>query len=122
MKNFLTRCPKCGGRLVIRGYECETCGTQIRGVFSVGGQISDEQMELIKLFISVYGNIGEFAKKLGVSRPTARARLRELGISLGLNMDREEESSSEVLDALERGEISVEEALQKLKDKTGGLR
>ena len=117
MKNSLTHCPKCGGKLVDREYECETCGTQIRGVFSIGGQISDEQMELIKLFISVYGNIGEFAKKLGVSRPTARARLRELGKSLGLNMDHGEESSSEVLDALERGEISVEEAIQKLRER-----
>jgi len=119
MKHSLSICPKCSETLVITQYECPRCQTRVSGSFEIGGtvaELSSSQMELLKTFISTYGNISEVAKKLGISRPTARIRIRELGETLNIKMSYEEgEHPASVLESLEKGEINIDEALEKIK-------
>ncbi len=78
--------------------------------------MTEEQLAFLRLFLQFRGNLSMVAQELGVSRPTARARLDEVLDALGYpampGPVTEEESVdvNEVLDRLERGEITIEEA------------
>jgi len=120
MKKSLLNCPVCSEKLHIREYGCANCGTKISGMFEMQssiGELNATQMELLRAFIASYGNIGEVARILGISRPTARVRIRELGEAIGIPMQYSGESPSGVLDALEKGEISVDEAIERMRGK-----
>lgn len=118
MKDNLTQCPRCDEELVVTEYTCQRCGTKITGTFHNHplGQLTVEQWELLKIFIATYGNIQRVASIAGVSRPTARARIRQLALALGITPEESQsETTSEILGKLERGEISIDKALKKLK-------
>ncbi|MFX6969214.1 DUF2089 family protein, partial [Acinetobacter baumannii] len=68
------------------------------------------------LFVKARGNLKEVERILGVSYPTVRARLDALLKALGYEAAEEGEDRLEVLEALRRGEISVEEAVARLKE------
>ncbi len=112
----LNRCPVCGGEMEITEYTCPSCGTIIRGTFKPGvfDVLSEEQIKFLKAFILSYGNISEVAKKFNISHPTCKLRLKEIIDALGWE-DEKDISPSEVVEMLERGEITVEEALRFLK-------
>ena len=57
-----------------------------------------EHLDFLRLFVKTRGNLKEVERILGVSYPTVRARLDAL------------------LKALRRGEISVEEAVARLRE------
>ncbi len=121
MKKSMNSCPKCGARLLVREYECERCGTRIIGNFQNTDKFAGltvSQMKLLHTFVATFGNIGEVAKILGVSRPTAKARIKALGESMGIKMNYYDgEVASTVLTAIENGEISVDEAIERMKSK-----
>jgi hypothetical protein len=56
----------------------------------------------------------ELERHLGVSYPTARARFDSLLGKLGLEPVASQTSRLEMLEAVARGEIAVDEALEKL--------
>ena len=70
-----------------------------------------EHLDFLRLFVKTRGNLKEVERILGVSYPTVRARLDALLKALGYEED-EGKDRLEVLEALRRGEISVEEALK----------
>jgi len=120
MKKSLERCPACNTYLEVTEYTCPRCRTKISGRFEQSKselKLPKGFMNVLKLFITSYGNIGEVAKYLGVSRPTARIRIEQLGKALGITMrDREKTDALEILEYLDRGELNVDEALDKIKD------
>ena len=70
----------------------------------------------LKVFIKNRGNLSDVQKELGISYPTARNRLDDIVATLGYEVrSREKDETMEVLDKLERGELSAEEALELLK-------
>ncbi len=124
----LEQCPVCGGKLEIREYHCTHCGTVIRGRFSPTefDRLSEEDLRFLRLFLRSRGTLSVVAQEMGISRPTARARLDQLLESLGytpLTASAVEEAApgvsgpdpGEVLDLLEQGRITTEEALRLLK-------
>ncbi len=80
-----------------------------------------EQREFIEVFIKCRGNIKDVEKELGISYPTVRNRLDSVITALGYPIEKEikgegtENKTREVLDALERGDISASEAASQLK-------
>ena len=55
---------------------------------------------------------------MGVSYPTVRARFEEFLENIGIESEKEEKNKiSEILDSLYKGEISVEEAIERIKGK-----
>jgi hypothetical protein len=66
--------------------------------------------------VKTRGNLKEVERILGVSYPTVRARLDALLKALGYEAGEEEGDRLQVLEALRRGEISVEEAVARLKE------
>ena len=108
-------CPACTAELHIAELACDACGTRVSGTFAhcefCG--LSDDQRALLRVFLSSRGNMKELERHLGVSYPTARARLNELLAALGLAAE-EPEPRLEVLQALARGEIDIEQAMSDL--------
>jgi hypothetical protein len=111
-------CPMCHAELIVRSLACPACGIKIEGDFAPPKILSltNEQLEFIMVFLRARGNIREVERELGVSYPTVRGRLDEIVSRLGIETEgRKELNSSDVLIALESGELSVEEALRRLK-------
>ncbi len=121
----LEKCPVCGGDLEIVEYHCTRCGTQIRGRFrpTEFDRLSEEDLEFLRLFLRSRGTLSVAAQELGISRPTARARLDHLLQHLGYTpLASAEEEAREpgpdpgtVLDLLEQGKISPQEAMRLLR-------
>lgn len=91
---------------------CADCGTEIRGHFHSCDfcALDTGQRELLRVFLAARGNTKELERHLGVSYPTARARLDDLLRALRIQA-RPERGRREILDALASGDIDVDEAL-----------
>lgn len=118
------RCPICGeGLHAVRLY-CPACATAIEGRFRLCRfcQLTQEQRDFLETFLRARGNLREVERELGVSYPTVRARLEAILTSLGIAPPRagEEEEAErgrrrqQVLDALDTGKITAEDAARLL--------
>jgi hypothetical protein len=105
----------CGERLAITRLQCPGCATELSGEFTSCEfcALSADQRELLRVFLSSRGNLKEIERHLGVSYPTARARVAELLSALGLGTP-SPDPQLEVLESLARGSIDVDEALKRL--------
>jgi hypothetical protein len=108
----LTNCPHCKGKLVIKEYHCSSCNLTLRGDFeeSYFSNLSKEQLDFIKTFVIVQGNIKEMEKRLGISYPTVKNRLSEIIQALGYKSNHNIDYT-DVFSDLEEGFVNVEEAL-----------
>lgn len=114
-------CPVCGERLLLTRLSCRSCGTELSGEFESCEfcSISPEDRQVLRVFLASRGNMKELERHLGVSYPTARARFDALLTRLGLAAERPAPPSAKVdlLEQLAKGEIDVEQAMQKLDQK-----
>ncbi|ALJ90322.1 DUF2089 domain-containing protein [Thermus aquaticus] len=117
-KPMPVRCPACEGPLSVKALYCEACGTEVVGRFLPNefALLPREHLDFLRLFVKTRGNLKEVERILGVSYPTVRARLDALLKALGYEAGEEEGNRLQVLEALRRGEISVEEAVARLKE------
>ena len=117
MASTLTVCPVCKGSLRAVRLECTSCGTAVEGSFETSklGQLSKEQQHFVEIFLESRGNIKEVEKRLGISYPTVRKELDLLLQTLGLKAAEPRIAVSEVLDAVSKGEMTVDEAVEKLR-------
>lgn len=119
------RCPVCEDEMMVTRLRCPSCETAIEGTFAIDkfARLTREQLELIEIFIKSRGNIKEVERELGLSYPTVRGRLDNVIEALGYRVEHGPEEApaprttrrKEVLDALNKGEITSEEALKLLK-------
>jgi len=120
-----SQCPICGGEVVVTRINCRNCNTSIEGRFSSRSfsQLTPKQMDFVETFVRLEGKITRMEKELNLSYPTIRKLLHDVIRALGYEPGGEEElaelSEEErqgILNALDSGEISLEDALKKLKD------
>lgn len=117
MEYRVSNCPACGNsQFEIQRLRCTECGTAVEGRFSVSrlATLPDEQIAFVETFIKCRGNIKEVERELGISYPTVRSRLDKVVQYLGFDEDNERMSKREILDALNREEMSPEEAVEAL--------
>lgn len=119
-------CPVCGDDLIVTRKGCRTCGTELAGEFSSCAYcgLETSELDLLRVFLSSRGNLREVEKHLGVSYPTARARLDAVINKLGFTPSGETPSSNDtaetgtvagspqeqILARVAAGEISAETA------------
>lgn len=118
---LLTECPSCGGGLTVTHLHCKGCDLELRGEFEANefARLSQEKLGFLRVFVGSRGNLREVEAALGISYPTIRARLDALLDELGLGAapaGGKRWTKAEVISALERGEISVAEAEQRLRE------
>lgn len=82
-------CPVCGDQLHVTRLGCTTCGSELAGVFTSCEfcALNPAEIETLRVFLASRGNLREVEKHLGVSYPTARLRLTQLLMKLGLSGD-----------------------------------
>lgn len=114
-------CPVCGENLTVTRLYCRACDSAIEGHFTLGRfyQLAPEQMAFVETFIRCEGKLTRVQEELGMSYPTARARLTEVIQALGYEVsDSKPDISPDerrlILEQLASGEISSEEAVQQL--------
>ncbi|HRE47319.1 MAG TPA: DUF2089 domain-containing protein [Aggregatilineales bacterium] len=123
MHPVLGICPVCGETLAITRLHCRACDTTIEGHFYAGrlAQLSPEQLEFVEIFLVCEGKIKAVEERLGKSYPTIRKLLREVIGALGYDVSEEEppppaeEERKRVLDQLQKGEITYDDALALLR-------
>ena len=116
-------CPVCGDSLHVVRLECGTCGTAVVGRYRASQftKLSQEQLGFLEAFLRARGNIKRVERELGISYPTVRSRLNALLAALGIVSAADDEDEvvqrrrREVLDQLEAGRLTPEEAATKLR-------
>ena len=121
-----SQCPICGGEVVVTRINCRNCNTSIEGRFSSRSfsQLTPKQMDFVETFVRLEGKITHMEKELNLSYPTIRKLLHDVIRALGYEPGGEEELAElseeerqSILNDLDSGKISLEDALGKLKDK-----
>ena len=144
MRKMIENCPGCGGPLTVSRMDCVQCHTRVEGAFrpSAFDRLSPESLAFIELFVRLKGNLKEMERELSVAYSTVRHRLddvvRELGPANGGSVEAtpsrpappappappaaeliSDDSAGaakkrDILNRLDRGEITSSEAVQLL--------
>ena len=127
MQVLPSKCPICGGEVVITRLHCQECDSTIEGRFIHGAfeRLTPEQLGFVETFIRCEGKISRMEAEIGLSYPTIRNRLHEIIRALGYEPGGEEpvkvpdEERRNILDSLEQGRISYQEAMRMLQEGEG---
>lgn len=117
------RCPVCGEGMYLERLRCPNCGTALEGAFSLSPlfQLDTEQIRFVELLVKHQGNIQRVAEELGIAYRTARSRMDEVAAALGYALPEEPrtrptpERRREILEAVQAGRISPEDAVRLLR-------
>jgi hypothetical protein len=117
MRKPLNCCPICGGQLKPIKLKCDLCDLALEGNVPTSklSLLSSEQQRFAEAFLVARGNIKNVEKELNISYPTVRKKLNEVIEALGYAPQEELMKRSEILDAIERGEISAREGAELLR-------
>ena len=113
MRKPLSQCPICGGPVEPVRLKCVSCDLILEGKLPASrlALLSSDQQQFVEVFLVARGNIKEVEKELGISYPTVRRRLDEVIQALGHAPEAERMRREEILDAIDRGEISAKEGI-----------
>ncbi|MBX7214903.1 MAG: DUF2089 domain-containing protein [Thermoflexales bacterium] len=133
MNNLPAKCPICSGDVTVTELHCPSCDTTLRGHFSPSVSpfpgLSAEQIDFVRAFIKCEGKMNRLEGELNLSYPTLRARLQEVIRAMGFEPARDEERPPQklsdeerrrVLDDLDKGNITSEQAMALLRGKGEG--
>lgn len=83
-------------------------------------QLTPEDQVFVVSFVRVHGSIKEMEKLFGISYPTVKNRINRIAEQLEFVEINPPAPMSDILDRLERDEISVDKAIELLRRKEGG--
>ena len=114
-KKLISRCPFCEGKLEISRLGCIQCDTSIETTLPIPAffRLPPDLQEFVMIFLRCQGKIRDVEKELGISYPTVIKRLDLVNVLLGNQSA--PSGRKDILEQLERGEITVQEATQLLK-------
>lgn len=144
MNSILSKCPVCGGDLMVTRLHCPACETTIEGSFEPGGSrlqeafspeqlkpllpfsnLSAEQLQFVLTFVRCEGRFNRMEEEMGLSYPTLRNRLNDIIRAMGFEPTRDETPQvppppspaerQQILDLLSQGDIDLEEAKRRLR-------
>jgi hypothetical protein len=125
MRKDVARCPSCEQLLNVTELSCPACDLRIKGHFQRGCRfcgLDPDQARMLDVFLSCRGVLRDMEKVLGLSYPTVRSRVDAMLNALGYTPREEARAIEElaeqrraILDQLQAGEITAEEASTRLK-------
>lgn len=106
-----------GRPVIVQRLKLPDSGIAIEGDFVLPplAVLSAEDQVFVAAFVRCHGSIKKMEQLFGVSYPTIKARLARLAEQLEFVEIRSGPSRRDVLDRLERGEITGEQALEALR-------
>ncbi|MDO8805976.1 MAG: DUF2089 domain-containing protein [Elusimicrobiota bacterium] len=121
--NIPNKCPSCSGKVLVTELCCSDCKTTVKGSFDLPlfAALSSEDENFLRVFLAARGNIKEVERQLNISYPTVKGRLDALLNRLGLGSLQAEAKKRRlgIVERLERGEITAQEAIGLLKGLEG---
>ena len=130
-----SKCPICGGNITVTRIHCDECDVTIEGQFSPGSGpfagLSPDQQQFLLTFVKCEGKLNRMEDELNLSYPTLRSRLQEVVRTLGFEPGKDEPAAPagpaprisdddrrRILDDLDNGRISSEQAMKMLAGKS----
>lgn len=121
MRKILEQCPSCGGDLEVTRLSCTHCETVVTGRFQPCRfcKLPPASVHFLEAFVKSRGNVKEMERELGISYWTIRSRLNDLIQELGFEVEAAQEDDlktrrREILEQVDRGELSAGEATEQL--------
>ena len=108
-------CPDCQAPLNVTRLACPSCKLTLDGDFDVSplGKLSQDDQAFVIAFVRHHGSLKKMESIFGISYPTVKNRLNAIAAALDKNFE-SPSPNLYVLEQLSRGELTVEEALEKL--------
>ena len=100
MNKLISQCPCCNGTLNITALQCPDCGVELRNTFELSpfDRLDQQHMEFLLSFLKHRGSLKNLQEEMDISYPTAKKRLEELLVALGLSQIEKNNTESKVLD------------------------
>jgi hypothetical protein len=110
--NLPACCPLCGGSIEITQIKCDSCGSEINGSFKAQGLslLPAEHQRFIAVFLRQRGSIKGVEEELGISYPTINKMLDNINAILSTGAEQKPLTRKEILDSIEKGEMTVKDA------------
>ncbi len=110
-----TICPECNQPFKVTRLACSTCQVSLEGQIELPtlAQLSLEDQAFVMAFVRHHGSIKKMESVFGISYPTVKNRLNAIAAALDKSIQAPSPRAY-VLEQLSRGQITVEEALEKL--------
>ena len=107
-----------GKPIVVERVRLVEKGIRIEGSFELPqlARLSADDQIFVTAFVRSHGSIKEMERVFGVSYPTIKSRLTRIANSLEFVETNPTPSKSEILERLQRGEITAEEAIREMED------
>lgn len=79
-KKLPLKCPSCDSLLRVKQLYCESCETEVTGIFSLPlmSQLTNDEQKFIVDFVKASGSLKNMAQNMKLSYPTVRNRLDEV--------------------------------------------
>jgi hypothetical protein len=105
-----------GHRVVVERVRIAEKDIAIEGSFELPqlGRLPLDDQIFITAFVRSHGSIKEMERIFGVSYPTIKSRLTRIANSLEFIENNPTPSKSEILERLQRGEITAEDAIREM--------
>lgn len=102
----------------IERLRCTSCDTTVEGRIPIPrlARLPAEDREFVELFVRSSGSLKAVAEKMGISYPTIRSRLNRVIEALEKEEEGERDIRNQILDQVEQGKISVDEAVRRLRE------
>lgn len=108
-------CPECKQPMAVSRMACPECHVSLEGDFEVPplGKLSPDDQAFVIAFLRHHGSIKKMEELFDISYPTVKNRLNAIAAALDKTFEAPTPNLY-VLEQLARGEITVEEALERL--------
>jgi hypothetical protein len=108
-------CPNCKKSLKVARMSCPSCAVAVEGELDISplGKLTIDDQAFVIAFVRHHGSIKKMEALFDVSYPTIKNRLNSISALLDKSFDAPTPNLY-VLEQLSRGELTVEEALQRL--------
>jgi hypothetical protein len=109
-------CPNCARSMEVSRMVCVECAISLEGRFELPAlaALSPDDQVFVATFVRYHGSIKKMEELFGISYPTVKNRLNAIGAALDKSFTAPV-SNEVVLEQLARGEISVNEAIERLR-------
>jgi len=109
-----------GASLIVERVRLADSGIAIEGQFAPPqlAQLPVEDQVFVAAFVRAHGSINEMEQVFGVSYPTIKARLNRISQALEFVDTDPAPARSDVLDRLARGEITADDAIRELEERS----
>jgi len=108
-------CSDCNRPLKVARMSCPSCSMVVEGNFEVSplARLSVDDQAFVMAFVRHHGSLKKMESLFNISYPTVKNRLNAIGAALDQDFAAPSPNLY-VLEQLSRGELTVEEALEKL--------